>query len=102
MARPRAQHRSHHAVRVSSQASTALKSLFVQVGLVAKELGMLQLERMAFDGTRVRANNRRSGTRTPDELRQMRAELQARFDELTAQAETEDTRDDQRFGLGSP
>jgi transposase len=82
--------------------TTALKSLFVQVGLVAKELGMLQLERMAFDGTRTRANNRRSGTRTPDELRQMRAELQARFDELTAQAETEDTRDNERFALGSP
>lgn len=85
-----------------SKHKQALRSLFVQVGLVARNLGILKLTQLAFDGTRVRANNRRSGARTPDELRQTRAELQAKFDELTAQAEAEETRDEERFALGGP
>lgn len=80
----------------------ALRRLFVQIGLVAKRLGMLKLERLAFDGTRVRANNRRSGTRTPDELRQLQTELQTTFDELNKQADAEDAGDDERFSAGSP
>lgn len=37
-----------------------LKDLFVQVGMFAQEMGCLQLQTLAFDGTRIRANNRRS------------------------------------------
>lgn len=33
----------------------ALKRLFVQVGLVARELGGVTLTQLAFDGTRMRA-----------------------------------------------
>lgn len=75
-----------------------LKSLFVQIGLLARQLGWLALERLAFDGTRVRANNRRHGNRTPDELRQMREELRKKFEELEAQAKTEDARDEETYG----
>lgn len=74
-----------------------LKDLFVQVGLVARELGFLKLETLAFDGTRVRANNRRTGTRTPAELLAMREALAAQFEELEAKAAAEDTRDDEVF-----
>lgn len=35
----------------------------------------MTLEVLAFDGTRVRANNRRRGSQTPDELRKMKEEL---------------------------
>ncbi|HEX4148220.1 MAG TPA: IS1182 family transposase [Pirellulales bacterium] len=79
-----------------------LKDLFVQVGLVARELGFLTLEQLAFDGTRVRANNRRSGTRSPEELRQMKAELAAQFAALEAQAAAEDASDEETFGPTSP
>jgi len=72
-----------------------LKDLFVQVGLVARESGFLPLSTLAFDGTRVRANNRRTGTRTRAELDKMRAELAAKFEELEAKAAAEDTRDDE-------
>jgi transposase len=60
----------------------ALRKLFVQIGLVAREAGFLALSQLAFDGTRVKSNNRRSGTRTPEELREARKELERRYAEL--------------------
>ena len=75
----------------------ALKALFRQVGQVAREAGLLKLERLAFDGTRVRANNRRSGTRTPDELRRDAAELDIKYERLTAEAEAADQKDEEAF-----
>lgn len=79
-----------------------LKDLFVQTGLVAREMGWLTLETLAFDGTRIRANNRRSGTRTPEELREMKAELAAKFAELEEKIAAADARDEEAFGDTSP
>ena len=78
-----------------------LKNLFVQIGLLARELGWLSLQQLAFDGTRLRSNNRRGGTRTPQELREMQKELRKKFAELEAQAAQEDQRDDETFGAAS-
>lgn len=78
----------------------ALKNLFVQIGMIARKLGFLSLERLAFDGTRVRANNRRSGTRRPADLLQMQAELRAKFAELEKRAACEDAQDEESFGGG--
>lgn len=79
-----------------------LKQLFVQVCLVAQQLGWLPLQELGFDGTRLRANNRRSGTRTPAELRKLQQELAAKFAELEAQVAAEDQRNEETFGSGSP
>jgi len=79
-----------------------LKNLFVQIGLVARELGWLPLMTLAFDGTRIRANNRRNGTRTPDELRKMREELAAKYAELEAKMNDADAREEEAFGENSP
>lgn len=79
-----------------------LRELFVQIGLLAQELGWVPLQTLAYDGTRMRSNNRSSGSRTPDEWRQMQAELRKKFAELMTQAEAEDARDAQTFGQGSP
>jgi transposase len=75
-----------------------LKDLFVQIGLVARTMGWLPLETLAFDGTRIRANNRRSGTRTPDRLRKMKEELALKFAELEARTARADSQDDEVFG----
>ena len=56
----------------------SLCDTFVQMGMLARQLGWMTLEVLAFDGTRVRANNRRRGSRTPDELRKMKEELAAK------------------------
>ena len=56
-----------------------LKDLFVQIVLVARDLGHVPLASLGFDGTRMRANNRKTGTRTPEELRKAKAELEEKF-----------------------
>ena len=62
----------------------ALKNLFIQIGLVARELGHVTLTQLAFDGTQMRACSRRSGTRKVADLAAARAELVATFEERTA------------------
>jgi hypothetical protein len=79
-----------------------LKLLFRQIGQVAREAGFLTLERLAFDGTRVRANNRRSGSRKPEELRREAVELDAKFSQLTAEAEAADLKDEEAFAAAGP
>jgi transposase len=78
-----------------------LKDLFIRICELAREMGLLNLQRLGFDGTRVRANNRRSGTRTREELQKERDELAAKFDALVQQAEVEDAEDQELFGSDS-
>jgi transposase len=75
-----------------------LKDLFVQIVLVARDLGYVPLAALGFDGTRMRANNRKTGTRTPEELRKAKAELEAKFRELEAKTAAADQQDDERLG----
>lgn len=79
----------------------ALKALFVQIVLIARELGYVPLVTLGFDGTRMRADNRKSGTRTPEELRQAKAELEAKFAELEAKTAAADESDNERLGNAS-
>lgn len=62
--------------------SQQLRKLFVQVGLVAREAGLLPLTQLAFDGTRMRACNRRRGTRTLAELQECRKQLESQYAEM--------------------
>ncbi|MFG0264601.1 MAG: IS1182 family transposase [Rhodopirellula sp. JB055] len=78
-----------------------LKELFVQIVLVARDLGHLPLASLGFDGTRMRANNRKTGTRTPEELRKAKAELEAKFKQLEAQTAAADEQDQELLGTGS-
>jgi transposase len=78
--------------------SSELKLLFVEVLLLAKELGLGHFQRLGFDGTRSRASNRRSGTRTPAELLAEKQKLQQDVADFLQQAEAEDTRDEEWFG----
>ncbi len=79
----------------------ALKDTFVQIGMVAREMGCLPLETLAFDGTRIRSNNRKSGTRTPDRLREMKKELAEKFAELEAKTNAADEQEEKHLGDGS-
>jgi len=76
----------------------ALKDLFVQVGLVAQSLGYMPLSVLGFDGTRIRANNRRSGSRTPEELRKAQKELAEKFQELEAKTAALDASEEEQLG----
>ncbi|MEX0700845.1 MAG: IS1182 family transposase [Planctomycetales bacterium] len=75
-----------------------LKDLFVQVVLVAREIGLAKLETLAYDGTRLRADNRLRGAKTPDELRKLRAELARLYEEQERRLAEEDLREQTLFG----
>lgn len=78
-----------------------LKGLFIRVVRVARDLGLVGFARLGFDGTRVRANNRPTGTRTPDQLRAEREGLAAQFREQQRLADEEDAREAALFGDAS-
>jgi DDE family transposase len=67
-----------------------LKTVFQQLVLLAQEIGLVDFGRAAFDGTRVKANNRRTGSRTAAQLQSERAAAAKLFEELEAAAIKED------------
>ena len=76
-----------------------LKSLFRQIGEIAMTLGLITLGEVAFDGTRVKANNSRYHTRTAKTLEEKLAALDALFEQLLQEQHAADA---QELGLGSP
>lgn len=81
-----------------SRNSEPLKNLFVQVGMVARQIGCLPLETLAFDGTRIRANNRRTRARSPERLLEMQRELAKKFQELQDRSAELDAKDNEILG----
>lgn len=71
--------------------------LFVQIGLIAQQMGHVNLATLGYDGTRLRASNRRTGTRTPAELREARKQLTAEFEEHQRAVEEAQTAEDEAF-----
>lgn len=67
-----------------------LKDLFRQVGRIAMTLGLVRLAEVAFDGTRVKANNSRYKTRTAKTLEEKLQALDALFDQMLAEMEAAD------------
>ena len=74
-----------------------LSRLFVQIGLIAQQMGHLTLVTLGYDGTRLRASNRRSGTRTPEELRQAKAQLAIEFEQHRQATEQAQASEDEVF-----
>ena len=62
-----------------------LKDLFRQVCKVAMHLGLVRLNEVAFDGTRVKANNSRFQTRTAATLEEKLAAVDAQFEQMQAE-----------------
>ena len=67
-----------------------LKDLFKQVGRVAMSMGLIRLCEVAFDGTRVKANNSRSRCRTAKTLEEKLQDLDKLFEEMMAEAQAAD------------
>ena len=74
-----------------------LGEVFVQLGLIAQQMGHLTLVSLGYDGTRLRASNRRSGTRTPDELRRAKEELVRELAAHQEAAEKAQAKEDEVF-----
>lgn len=71
-----------------------LKGLFVNIGLLAKEMNLSGFEMFGYDATRVRANNRRTGTRSLQELKEAKKQLQELFDQEQKKVEQEQAAED--------
>lgn len=67
-----------------------LKTLFRQVCKIAMSIGLIRLGEVAFDGTRVRANNSRYKTLTAKTIEEKLQALDALFDQMMAEAERAD------------
>lgn len=67
-----------------------LKDLFRQIGRIAMTLGLIRLGEVAFDGTRVKANNSRFKTRTAKTLEEKLQALDELFEHLISQLQEAD------------
>ena len=76
-----------------------LKDLFRQLGHIALTLGLVRLGEVAFDGTRVKANNSRFKTRTAKTLEAKLQALDELFEHLLTESEELDI---EQSGSGSP
>ena len=67
-----------------------LKKLFRQICRIAMALGLIRLGEVAFDGTRVKANNSRYKTRTAKTLEEKLQALDALFEQMLAEMQAAD------------
>src|SRR3954462_5326606 len=67
-----------------------IEGLFVQVLLVAREMGMLKLGTVALDGTKIHANASRHSALSDEHATPIEAQLKAEVAELLAKAEAAD------------
>lgn len=82
--------------------SKELKDLFKQIGRLAMSMGLICLNRVGLDGTRVLANSSRHGTRTAKTLAQKLAVLDEQIAAAFAQAEQADRQEKDLFGDQTP
>jgi transposase len=76
-----------------------LKDLFRQIGRMAMTLGLVRLGEVAFDGTRVKANNSRYASRTAKTLEEKLQALDQLFEQMMAEWEA---LDEAQASHGSP
>ena len=74
------------------------KRLFVQVVVLAREMGMVGLGRLGIDGTKVRANASRRKAMSYGRMREREKQLKAEIDEMLKKARREDREEDSRYG----
>ena len=70
-----------------------IEALFVQVLLLARELGLLKLGTVALDGTKIHANASRHSALSYEHAGRLEAQLKAEVAELMAKAEAADQAD---------
>lgn len=70
-----------------------IESLFVQVLLLAREMGMLKMGTVGLDGTKIHANASRHSALSYEHAGKIEAQLQAEVAELMAKAEAADQAD---------
>ena len=75
-----------------------LKKLYVQFAMIGMEFGWVRMTSLGYDATRIRANNSRQASRTPERLRQLKKELEQAYEQHDQHAREADRQDEERFG----
>ena len=75
-----------------------LQDLFKQIGRLAMRIGLVRLNQVALDGTRVRANSSPHATASAKTLEERIKALDAQIEEMFAQAEQAEGREQDLFG----
>ena len=78
--------------------SKELKELFRQIGRIAMEMGLIRLNEVGLDGTRVKANNGRHKTACAKTIREKLAVLDEQIDKIFSEAQAADDRDSDLYG----
>lgn len=78
-----------------------LKSLFRQVCQLGAEMGLVRLNRVALDGTAIRANNNRFRTLTLEKVQKRLEELDQQIERMLQEAAEADQKEDQELGARS-
>jgi transposase len=80
---------------------TELKGLFRQIGHLAMTMGLIRLNQVGLDGTRVLANSSRHGTRSARSIEAKLAELDPLIEQMLQECEQADRKDQELFGAAS-
>ena len=75
-----------------------LKDVFRQLGRLCMAMGLIRLNQVGLDGTRIRANNDRRRTATAATLEQRLAALDEQIEQIFCEAQAADIRDQDLFG----
>ena len=75
-----------------------LKDLFRQIGRVAMHMGLIRLNQVALDGTRVKANSSRHATASATTLEERLKVLDEQIEKMLAEADQVDQQDKDLFG----
>lgn len=78
--------------------SERIQQVYIDLALIAGQLGYLTLKTLGFDGTRIRSYNRRSGRCKVSEITAIKEELQKKFQEIQQQLKLADSEDDRVYG----
>ncbi|MFV1981551.1 MAG: IS1182 family transposase [Rhodothermia bacterium] len=75
-----------------------LKDLFRQIGRVAMHMGLIRLNQVALDGTRLKANSSRHATASAKTLEERLKALDEQIEKMLAEADQADQQDKDLFG----
>ena len=81
--------------------ATAFMAVFQETVILALRLGLARLGHVALDGTKLKANTSKHKAMSYGRMRQREAQLKAEIARLVEQAETQDTAEDQAYGIDS-
>jgi len=87
--------------RFRRENAAAFRTIFQETVVLALRLGLARLGHVALDGTKLKANTSKHKAMSYGRMRQREAQLKEEIARLIEQAESQDTAEDQEYGLDS-